>query len=330
MVSQIRCVSRQWRYYSPNLTLKILSITANNATSNDTMMEELADLLVHFGGETRRTWCFLHVINLVVKMLIWQFDLPKANGGMQSTDDKLRKLAEDVDLEDLQIKITNGEGQDNQDNIEGWVNEMEFLMDNEHAELEQHLRPLHLILAKVSHCMSELKEKKTHCLRPQICKLLYKMIHSSTILLPVWMSTLKDLNIAPKHLLRDVSTCWNSTFDMLDCALRYRAGIDGITDKQKLGLSNYGLDEHKWVFLEQLHDVLKVHSGISTVFNHAEIMWQSRFSRMLRSSFPTEHPTLPWSSLPWISLMTCSLLVYSTSRTSVPQSTLLWASPKRP
>ncbi|KAF9220144.1 hypothetical protein BS17DRAFT_652896, partial [Gyrodon lividus] len=53
---------------------KILSITANNATSNDTMTDKLTNLLAHFGGEAGRTRCFLHIINLVVKMLIKLFD----------------------------------------------------------------------------------------------------------------------------------------------------------------------------------------------------------------------------------------------------------------
>ncbi|KAF8443710.1 hypothetical protein L210DRAFT_3313983, partial [Boletus edulis BED1] len=50
----------------------ILSITADNALSNDTMT--LADCLAHFGGETAQTRCFLHVINLVAKTLVKQFD----------------------------------------------------------------------------------------------------------------------------------------------------------------------------------------------------------------------------------------------------------------
>lgn len=128
------------------------------------MTAELADLLAHFGGETGRTRCFLHVINLVAKMLIRQFDLPKAKGGAESTDKELKELVEDVDLEDLETRLANGEGEDNRDNTDGWVNELEFLTDDERAELEQHLRPLRVILAKVSHtiCASR-KTRFTVC-----------------------------------------------------------------------------------------------------------------------------------------------------------------------
>ena len=48
-------------------------------------------------------------------------------------------------------------------------------------------------------------------------------------------------------------------FDMLDFALKYQAGINGIADKNKLGLSSYGLDDEEWMLLEQLCDILKVH-----------------------------------------------------------------------
>ncbi|KAH7903432.1 hypothetical protein BJ138DRAFT_979674, partial [Hygrophoropsis aurantiaca] len=52
----------------------ILSVTADNASSNDTMTDKLADLVPHFGGEVSRTRCFLHIVNLVAKSLIREFD----------------------------------------------------------------------------------------------------------------------------------------------------------------------------------------------------------------------------------------------------------------
>lgn len=57
---------------------------------------------------------------------------------------------------------------------------------------------------------------------------------------------------------RDVATRWNSTFDMLEFALEYRTAIDRITDKCKLGLGEYELDDEEWILAKELHDVLKV------------------------------------------------------------------------
>ncbi|KAG1792877.1 uncharacterized protein HD556DRAFT_1217668, partial [Suillus plorans] len=56
---------------------QMLSVTADNASSNDTMTTELAKLIDHFGGEAVHTHCLLHIINLVVKSLIKEFDIPK-------------------------------------------------------------------------------------------------------------------------------------------------------------------------------------------------------------------------------------------------------------
>ncbi|KAG1738827.1 uncharacterized protein EDB91DRAFT_1036963, partial [Suillus paluster] len=53
---------------------QILSITADNASSNDTMITELADMVGHFGSKTARTRCFLHIVNLIAKSLLKQFD----------------------------------------------------------------------------------------------------------------------------------------------------------------------------------------------------------------------------------------------------------------
>jgi hypothetical protein len=86
----------------------MLSITADNVSSNDTMTDELADLIAHFGGEMAQTRCFLHIINLVAKTLIKLFDLPKRKGG-QSLDDELKQLGKDLELEDLQTRLELGE-----------------------------------------------------------------------------------------------------------------------------------------------------------------------------------------------------------------------------
>jgi hypothetical protein len=72
-VDNIRSLSNTY------ISLQILSVIADNAANNNTMTAELADKVAHFGGKTARTQCFLYIVNLVVKSVLKQFDIPKAS-----------------------------------------------------------------------------------------------------------------------------------------------------------------------------------------------------------------------------------------------------------
>ena len=56
---------------------------------------------------------------------------------------------------------------------------------------------------------------------------------------------------------RDVSTRWNSTYDMLKFALDYRSAFDEISD-QSSSLRPYELSKVEWRVVEDLCEVLKV------------------------------------------------------------------------
>ncbi|KIM68548.1 hypothetical protein SCLCIDRAFT_105396, partial [Scleroderma citrinum Foug A] len=90
-----------------------------------------------------------------------------------------------------------------------------------------------------------------------ICKLSFKVIHSTTLLLPAWIATLKDLDLPVKKILHDCPTRWNLSFDLINFVVDYRAPIKDMTDKRKLGLITYALDDHEWQLLGQLRDILK-------------------------------------------------------------------------
>ena len=127
------------------ILFQMLTITCDNASSNDTMTLELKNKVCGFDGQAAQVWCFLHVGNLVGKTMVKAFDIPK---DMVERDDELKTLgAEGLDVEDWQTIAENGE--DLLDDTECWVNEIPLLTHVEHADLEDQVRPVWIVLTKV-------------------------------------------------------------------------------------------------------------------------------------------------------------------------------------
>ena len=76
--------------------------------------------------------------------------------------------------------------------------------------------------------------------------------NSTTILLPQWFQLLEDLANDPGHfnpleiwmMPRDVTTRWNSMYDMLVFMLEYRKAIDEISGDREM--QKYELEEKEW------------------------------------------------------------------------------------
>jgi hypothetical protein len=122
------------------------------------MIEELADLLDDFPGEANRTRCFTHIINLVAKNIIKQFDVPKAkaNEVLDDAAKELAALAVDLDIEEQisrEGQLDGGEGNDDEnddDSVDGWADVREELSDEERQALDISLKPVRLVLVKAS------------------------------------------------------------------------------------------------------------------------------------------------------------------------------------
>ena len=84
------------------------------------------------------------------------------------------------------------------------------------------------------------------------------MKNSSTIILPQWNIRLEELGLAIRMMPRNVSTRWNSTFDMLDFAITYCSALDAMTANCGLNLHKFELDNEEWIAAEKLQDTLKV------------------------------------------------------------------------
>jgi len=102
------------------------------------MIRELEKLVPSFTGFAGHTCCFLHIVNLVAKSLIRQFDAKTTIEG----DTELAEWAKE--LADEQDEFQKGYGNDNNNNNkvadddeDGMVDETIELMEDEQNELER-------------------------------------------------------------------------------------------------------------------------------------------------------------------------------------------------
>jgi hypothetical protein len=142
-------------------TLKqILSVTCDNTSNNDTMVDELAVSLPNWSA-VNRTRCFAHIVNLIAKSLLKQFDVkPKKKKRDKEThnnesdhdlddleelaaglDDEEETMAQELDVDDDDIE--------DEDDVEGWVDELEELTEEERKDLLMSIRPISRTLVKV-------------------------------------------------------------------------------------------------------------------------------------------------------------------------------------
>jgi hypothetical protein len=135
--------------------VQILSLTCNNASNNDMMVEELVYLVAAFDREASRTRCFAHIINLIAKSVIKQFDLPKGKAGageaLNDAVEELIALAREIEDEE-QVTLDSANEEDNieDDNVEDWVDEWETMSEEEIQQLNNDVQPVRWVLVKVS------------------------------------------------------------------------------------------------------------------------------------------------------------------------------------
>lgn len=144
------------------LVCQMLSITCDNASNNDTMVKHLATLVENFPGAANQTRCFTHILNLVAKSILRQFDMAKKaaddSPDLNDASDALASLA--LELEDPESGSLVGDddqgdeddedvGEDNED-VGGLGDGRNNMSEEEVAELEESVVPVRLMLVKVN------------------------------------------------------------------------------------------------------------------------------------------------------------------------------------
>jgi len=114
------------------------------------MIDQLAANLVDFPGASNRARCFAHILNLVVKSIMRQFDMPKKRWDATSDED-LEKLAGNIEAEEDATRAEEDIPEDGpiQDNEEGWVDERDDMTEEDIEELEESVWPIRFLLTKV-------------------------------------------------------------------------------------------------------------------------------------------------------------------------------------
>ncbi|KAF8261931.1 hypothetical protein EI94DRAFT_1604566, partial [Lactarius quietus] len=142
------------------------------------------------------------------------FDVPKKKEGeiLDKAAQALSDLAKELNLEEgmeWETQEMNDTDEDDQ-LLDAWVDFRDGLTEEQVIALDVSIQPVRSMLVK-------------------LCKLAFVLKNSTTKLLPAWYATLTSLNLPPRMMPRDVATCWNSTYDMLDFAIQYHLAIVSMT-----------------------------------------------------------------------------------------------------
>ncbi|KAF8961705.1 hypothetical protein BDZ97DRAFT_1610400, partial [Flammula alnicola] len=149
------------------------------------------------------------------------FDIQKKTTGVPGTDDddELVELAGDMEYEDrvtrerLLEEVDDGNAVPD-DDVDGWVDERAALSQAERDVLDKSTHPVKMVLVKIR-------------------KLAFKVINLTTLLLPAWKECVHGQNLSEQLIPRDVTTRWNSTYDMLTFVLEYRPVVEKFTAERK-------------------------------------------------------------------------------------------------
>ena len=95
--------------------------------------------------------CFLHIVNLVAKLIIKEFNIPdKHSNSADGEAECLCQIAGDIKREDKVMLAEMGAGDpDDADNDAEWIYDLDDMMPEERMQVEQDIYPVRMVLVKV-------------------------------------------------------------------------------------------------------------------------------------------------------------------------------------
>ena len=144
-----------------------MGITCDNASANDAMVETLATIMADFPGEANRSRCLAHIVNLVVKIILRQFDVkkkkknsPELNGegdgdgehdvNEPEPDEDDEESEEVLDKEEKEMDDGEEDVEDDGERLERDVDNVEDAMEEEIKEVSNQVKPVRQVLFKVN------------------------------------------------------------------------------------------------------------------------------------------------------------------------------------
>jgi hypothetical protein len=212
--------------------LQVLGVTVDNATSNDTQRKDLAAMDNSF-EEENHVRCFNHTLQLSAKALMRPFNPALGKGP-------------DIDFndgqDDLGVEDEDDEGDNNEDIYDVDDDDIDELDDLDPHSREELMEDAAIVRTTIS----------------KLRQLSFSIIRSTTAALPEWRRNCTKHRLTPRTFPRDVVTRWNSTYDMLSFAVKYRAAIDAMTADKNLKLRKFELEDEEWLIVKDLVAVLYV------------------------------------------------------------------------
>jgi hypothetical protein len=97
---------------------------------------------VDFHGAPNHVHCFMHILNLVVKSIMHQFDVPRKRSDIID-----KSTHNDIEVKELKTKTENEDYQEEteeaySDNDKGWIDEQDNMAEKDLDDLDNSVQPI--------------------------------------------------------------------------------------------------------------------------------------------------------------------------------------------